>query len=105
MELTAATGKLAIQGGPKIRTKNFPGYSTIGAEEKAAVNRVLDSGVLSRFFGSWSKEFYGGPEVQALEKEWAAHFGVQHAVAVNSATSALYCAVGAAGIGPGDEVI
>jgi len=30
---------------------------------------------------------------------------VKHAVSVNSATSGLYCAVGAVGVGPGDEVI
>src|SRR5262249_27529008 len=34
-----------------------------------------------------------------------ADFGVRHAVAVNSATSGLIAAVGAAGIEPGDEVI
>lgn len=50
-------------------------------------------------------DFMGGPQVQALEREWAEYFGVKHAVAVNSVTSALYCAVGAAGIAPGDEVI
>jgi dTDP-4-amino-4,6-dideoxygalactose transaminase len=47
----------------------------------------------------------GGPEVQALEREWAEHYGAGCAVAVNSATSGLICAVGAAGIEPGDEVI
>ncbi|MHB1291243.1 MAG: DegT/DnrJ/EryC1/StrS family aminotransferase [Sulfuricella sp.] len=66
---------------------------------------VLDSTVLSKFLGIWSPEFYGGPRVQKLEREWAAYFGIRHAVSVNSATSGLYAAVGAAGVGPGDEVI
>ena len=96
---------LAINGGTRVRNKKFAAYLTIGQEEQEAVKRVLQSGVLSRFLGTWHEDFYGGPEVQAFEREWAAYFGVKHAVALNSATSALYCAVGAAGIGPGDEVI
>lgn len=97
--------KLAINGGEKVRNKLFPAYNTIGDEEKKAVLRVLDGGKLSRFLGCWHEEFYGGDEVRALEKEWEQYFNVKHAVAVNSATSALYCAVGAAGVEPGDEVI
>lgn len=97
--------KLAIHGGEKVRTRKFPPYRTVGEEEKKAVARVLDSGVLSRFLGAWHEDFFGGPEVRALEAEWAEFFKVKHAIAVNSATSGLYCAVGAAGIGPGDEVI
>ncbi|HDY87003.1 MAG TPA: DegT/DnrJ/EryC1/StrS family aminotransferase [bacterium] len=97
--------KLAINGGPAVRTKTFPAYKVIGEEEKEAVSRVLDSGVLSRFLGCWHSDFYGGPEVQALEKEWAEYFNIKHAVAVNSCTSGLYCAVGATGIEPGEEVI
>lgn len=97
--------KLAIHGGQPVRTKPFPAYKVIGLEEKVAVNRVLDSNVLSKYLGCWHEDFYGGPEVQALEKEWAAYFGVKHAMAVNSCTSGLYCAVGAIGIEPGDEVI
>lgn len=96
---------LAINGGKSVRTKPFPAYVTIGEEEKRAVMEVLDSTVLSKFLGTWSPDFYGGPKVQKLEREWAEYFGIRHAVSVNSATSGLYAAVGAAGIGPGDEVI
>lgn len=96
---------LAIHGGPPVRTAPFPSYRTLGEEEKRAVNAVLDDGVLSQFLGAWSPDFLGGPRVRALEDSWARHFGVQHAVSVNSATSGLYAAVGALGIGPGDEVI
>lgn len=97
--------KLAINGGSKIRTKLFPAYKVMGEEEVEAASRVIRSGILSRYLGSWHDDFYGGPEVQAFEKEWANFFKVKHAIAVNSATSGLYCAVGAADIGPGDEVI
>jgi perosamine synthetase len=97
--------KLAINGGKPVRTKPFPEYRTIGPEEKQAVAQVLDSGVLSSYLGTWSPEFFGGPRVRKLEREWAEYFGVKHAVTVNSATSGLNAAVGASGVGPGDEVI
>lgn len=96
---------LALFGGEPIRTSAFPSYDVIGQEEKQAVMRVLDSGILSRFLGMWHDDFYGGPEVQAFEREWAAVTGVPYAVSVNSCTSGLYAAVGAAGVEPGDEVI
>lgn len=96
---------LALHGGSPVRSRPFPAHRTIGAEEKLAVARVLDDGVLSRFLGTWHEDFFGGPEVRALEEEWAAHFGARHAVAVNSNTSGLICAMGAIGLCPGDEVI
>jgi dTDP-4-amino-4,6-dideoxygalactose transaminase len=97
--------KLAIHGGPPVRSRPFPAHVTIGPEEKAAVASVLDSGMLSKYLGCRHPNFYGGPQVQALEREWAEYFGVRHAIAVNSATSGLQCAVGATGIEPGEEVI
>lgn len=97
--------KLAINGGEKYRSTPFPAYNTIGVEEEDAVLRVLRSGKLSTFLGTWHDDFYGGPEVRALESEWATYFGAKHAISVNSATSGLYAAVGACGISPGDEVI
>lgn len=97
--------KLALHGGTPVRTKPFPAYVTIGKEEKEAACRVIDSGILSRYLGAFHEQFMGGTEVQALEREWAEHYGTEHAITVNSATSGLICALGAAGIGPGDEVI
>jgi perosamine synthetase len=97
--------KLAIHGGQPLRRTPFPTYVTLGEEEKHAVMEVMDSQVLSDFLGTWSDKFYGGGRVQALERAWETYFGVKHAVSVNSATSGLYAAIGAAGIGPGDEVI
>lgn len=96
---------LAINGGTPVRTTPFPEYRTIGDQEKRAVMEVLDSGVLSKYLGTWSSDFYGGPRVQQVEREWCEYFGVKHAITVNSATSGLFAAVGAAAVGPGDEVI
>lgn len=97
--------KLAILGGKAIRKRLFPFYRTVGKEEKQAVCRIIDSGILSGFLGSWHDKFLGGPEIRKLEREWEKFFDTKHAIAVNSCTSGLYCAVGAAGIEPGDEVI
>lgn len=97
--------KLAIDGGTPVRKTPLPAYHTIGAEEEAAAIAVIRDGVLSKFLGAWSPDFFGGPQVQALEREWENFFHIAHATTVNSATSGLYAAMGAAGVGPGDEVV
>ena len=101
--------KLAINGGNKIREKSWADNITTGEEEKIALSRVIDSGYMSLFEGSHTPDapfsFYGGPEVQALENEWNEYYGSKYSVSVNSATSGLYMAIGALGIGYGDEVI
>jgi len=97
--------QLALFGGTPIVTESWPETNTIGDEEKRAVMEVLDSGILSGFRASAGDDFWGGPKVLELEKDWAAYYGVKHAVSFNSLTSGLNAAVGALGIGPGDEVI
>lgn len=66
----------------------------IGEDERAAVDRVLRSGMLAQ-----------GPEVAAFESEFAAIVGGRRCIALNSGTSALHLAFLAGGVGPGDEVI
>lgn len=66
----------------------------VGEEEVEAVNRVMRSGQLA-----------AGPEVAAFEGEFARSCGAPYAIAVNSGTAAIHCALEAAGVGPGDEVI
>jgi dTDP-4-amino-4,6-dideoxygalactose transaminase len=100
-----AASALAVHGGQPVRREPFPSAPSVGAEEAAAVQAVMESGVLSRFIASWGPDFLGGPEVQALEAAWVKRFDVGFAVSVNSATSALYAAVAAVRCGPGDEVI
>ena len=80
--------KPAILGGEPERKTAFPAYRTIGAEEGQAVTDVLDDGVLSQFLGNWSPDFLRRPSRQKLEREWA-HYGVKHAVTMNSATPAF----------------
>jgi perosamine synthetase len=97
--------KLALLGGSPVRTKPFPANRLFGAEEKAAAQRVIDSGVLSGYIGAWHPSFFGGPEVRAFEAQWAKIYQADFAVAVNSCTSGLCACIGAAGVGPGDEVV
>lgn len=69
-------------------------YNALKTEVDAAIRRVLESGV-----------FVGGPEVEMFESELKAYLGVKHAVSVGSGTDALFIALRALGVGPGDEVI
>ncbi len=66
----------------------------IGQEEEEAVLAVLRSGIIAQ-----------GPEVERFEAEFAAVCGARYAVAVMNGTIALYLALLAHNIGPGDEVI
>lgn len=69
-------------------------YHSIKTEIDTSIMRVLESG-----------QFVLGEEVAAFETEFAAYCQTQHAIGVNSGTSALHLALLAAGIGSGDEVI
>ncbi|WP_420471661.1 UDP-4-amino-4,6-dideoxy-N-acetyl-beta-L-altrosamine transaminase [Brevundimonas sp. FT23042] len=67
------------------------GRQDITAEDIEAVTRVLESDFLTQ-----------GPAVPRFERAVAAHVDVAHALAVNSATSALHIACLALGLGRGD---
>jgi dTDP-4-amino-4,6-dideoxygalactose transaminase len=69
-------------------------YTSIKDEINTAVLKVLES-----------TQFVLGDEVATFEQEFAAYCEADHAIAVNTGTSALHLALLAAGIGPGDEVI
>jgi dTDP-4-amino-4,6-dideoxygalactose transaminase len=99
--------KLAINGGVPVRKTLLPNQNTIGSDEKKAVLRVMNSGCLTGYQGNWSDAFYGGPEIRALEEEWAEKFGAKYAIACNSCTSGLFIALKAVGTEAGmvDDVI
>ena len=109
MPLNINHSSLAINGGSKIRTKPWLDNFLFGKEEKEALNKVIDSGYLSKFEGNWNADppfsFLGGPVVQELEKLWCEKYNIKHSVSVNSATSGLFASIGALNIGYGDEVI
>ena len=97
--------KLALFGGSPVIKRNLTTYNSIGKEEINSVVKVMKTGILSKFLGTWSKDFYGGPNVQKFEKKCSKFFKVKHAITVNSWTSGLTVAMGAIGLEPGDEVI
>lgn len=65
----------------------------ISGEDVQAVIDVLQSDWLTQ-----------GPTIETFENRMATYCGANHAVAVNSATSALHIACLAAGLGPGDRL-
>ena len=52
-----------------------------------------------------SKWIYMGPNVSKLEKEFAKHLNIKHAIAVTNCTAVLHLALKILGIKEGDEVI
>ena len=69
-------------------------YKNIQSEIDANIQRVLESG-----------EYVQGPMLKQFEQELAAYHGMAHAVGVGNGTDAIWLALMAMGIGPGDEVI
>jgi perosamine synthetase len=101
----ANVDRLALLGGEPVVRGPLPRYTSVGAAEADAVRDVVASGSLSGFYGSPGAQFLGGPIVREFEASWSRRFGIEHIVSVNSATSGLVAAMGAVGVGPGDEVI
>jgi len=96
--------ELALYGGSPVRKKPLPvmhpGGTAIGEEEIRAVNAVLRSQSLYRFYGPDLKDVTG-----AFETDLARYVGRRHALGLTSGTAALHTALVGLGVGPGDEVI
>lgn len=69
-------------------------YNEVKEDVDRSLLRVIESG-----------RFILGPEVSAFEGEMADYLGSGNCVGVGSGTDALYLAMKALGIGPGDEVV
>ncbi len=94
------TSELAINGGPKVREKPLPPRRLFTEDEKAAAVRVFDAAIASgNAFG------YNGEEQKAYEAEFSAFLGGGHSVAVNSGTTAVFCALGGLGLDVAREVV
>jgi perosamine synthetase len=88
---------LALGGGSKaVDSTLHRRWPEILPEDRQAITRVLDRNVLGGL---------NAPEVTALQQEYSKLIGSKHALALNSGTAALHCALVAAGVEPGDEVI
>ena len=91
-----ASGKLAIDGGPKAVTNRLTGWPQFDENAIRAVEAVLRSGKVN---------YWTGPNGMEFEKKFAAWQGSKYAVSVATGTAALHVCLSALGIGPGDEVI
>ena len=80
-----------------------PGSYLIGEEEKRETLDLFEGGYLFRY-GDMSDPAFKH-KVYDLERAFAERCGAKHCVATNSGTTALLCALKAAGVEQGDEVI
>jgi perosamine synthetase len=79
----------------RVRSPAIPmALPDITAQDVEAVSAVVRSGRLAL-----------GERITAFERAMAGYIGVEHAVAVNSGTSALHLIVKSLGLGPRDEVL
>lgn len=88
--------KLAIDGGPRIRTKPFPAWPIYDELEERLILEVVRS-------GKWGGT--GRVKLPELEEKFAAIHDAKHAVSITNGTVAITIALQAAGVQPGDEVI
>ena len=77
-----------------VQTDPRAEYRTYQDEINQAIQAVLDSG-----------RYILSAEVQAFEREFAEFIGARFGIGAASGTDALYLALKAIGIGPGDEVL
>ena len=92
--------KVKIEHIMKLKLKR---YNSIGLEELNAARKVISTGKLSEFVAGNTGEFYGGSNIQKLEKYLRKFYNVKYAITVNSLTSGLIAIVGSLDVEPGDE--
>ncbi len=90
--------ELAILGGPRTRTENYPEWPVWDQRDIDAVTEVIKS-------GRWGGYPYPGPKTAELAKRFAEMQGGGYAVPMANGTVTMEVALRAAGIGWGDEVI
>ena len=88
--------KLALHGGTPAKTVPYTRGKRFGKEELAYLEEALNQNTLFYWFGKMTKR---------LCAKFADMYGAKYCVATSSGTSAIHVALGACGVGPGDEVI
>ena len=81
----------------------MPGTELFGAEERKEINDVLETGILFRYNHDAQRNNIW--KAREFEAEVCKVVGAKYAHAVSSGSTAAQCAMVAAGIGTGDEVI
>lgn len=95
--------RLAVNGGPRVRSRPWRGRPDswhIGLEEKEAVDALF-----ARVAATGISPGYNGPEEEAYCREFSTHMGGGFADAVSSGTAALYVALRALDLEPFTEVV
>ncbi len=90
--------KLAIAGGPPVRTRSFTAWPQFDEAEKHALLGVLES-------RNWGGYPFPNRLADLFSERFAAHQDAKHALCAANGTVTLEIALKAIGIGPGDEVI
>jgi dTDP-4-amino-4,6-dideoxygalactose transaminase len=90
------TETLAVHGGTPVKTTPFGTGRRFGEDELKELEEALNQNTLFYHFGSKVKTFLA---------RFNELYGVRYSVAASSGTAAIHIALGAAGIGVGDEVI
>lgn len=88
--------ELAIRGGRKTKTKDFPKWPYSNERELELIQEVLTS-------GNWWRMV--GDKVKRFEKNFAALHKVKYCLGVTNGTNAIELALSTLNIGRGDEVI
>ena len=88
--------QLALYGGEKVKTTPYGTGKRFGDEELALLKEALDQNTLFYWHGKMTKR---------LCAKFADMYGSKYCAASSSGTAAIHVALGAVGVGPGDEVI
>jgi len=91
------TEKLALHGGPKVRTRPWPERGRrFGEQELKELREALEQNTLFYVYGE---------KTRRMCSRMARMCGMPHVVACSSGSAAIHSAIKACGVGPGDEVI
>ena len=88
--------KLALDGGQKVRNRPFEKHNRYGEDELQELKEVLEQGTLF---------YWQGTKVKKFQSTLAEMLGKQYCTATTSGTASIHTALGAIGLGVGDEVI
>ena len=101
--MTTALSDLATKASVTgtIFNGNLAAPPPIPVSGREAAGQLMEQGLLFRYAETGA----GAPEAALLEEEFAAYMGSRYCVAVNSCGCALYLALRAAGVAPGEMVL
>lgn len=88
--------QIALYGGKKAKNTPYGSGKRFGKEELALLEEALEQNTLFYWKGNMTKRFC---------KKFADMYGSKYCAASSSGTAAIHVALGAVGVGPGDEVI